>query len=88
MIDTVDLTSYYPGYDEYLENKDAILEDDRDFSEDFILKERDSIMQRKIIDLKITSITLEEANKLDNYVWKNSLLIPVEILYGKQRERK
>ena len=82
MIDTEDLTSYYPGYDEYLEIKEESPEDDRDFSEDFILKERDSIMQREVIDLKITSITLNEANKLDNYVWKGSLLIPMEMLYG------
>lgn len=80
MIDTEDLTSYYPGYDEYLEIKEESPEDDRDFSEDFILKERDSIMQREIINLKITPITLEEANKLQNYIWKSELLIPQEML--------
>lgn len=80
MIDTEDLTSYYPGYDEYLEIKEESPEDDRDFSEDFILKERDSIMQREIINLKITPITLEEANKLQNYIWKKELLIPQEML--------
>ena len=80
MIDTEDLTSYYPGYDEYLETKEESPEDDRDFSEDFILKERDSFMQREIINLKITPITLEEANKLQNYIWKNELLIPQEML--------
>lgn len=87
MIDTEDLTSYYPGYDDYLENQEELLEDDRDFSEDFILKERDSIMKRKIIDLKITSISLNEVNKLENYVWKHDLLIPVEMLYGELNER-
>ena len=51
MMDTEDLTSYYPGYDDYCENKEISIEDDRDFSEDYIL-ERYKKMKREIIDLK------------------------------------
>lgn len=79
MMDTEDLTSYYPGYDDYCENKEISIEDDRDFSEDYIL-ERYKKMKREIIDLKTTLLSKEEIYSLENYVWKNELLIPQEML--------
>lgn len=41
MIDTTDLTSYYPGYDEYCEPKEKAEEYDYsdEYHEDFMLKE-------------------------------------------------
>lgn len=39
-------------------------------------------MERKIIDLNTTKMTLDEIMNLENYIWKNDKLIPVEILEG------
>lgn len=39
-------------------------------------------MKRKIINMKETSMAFEEINKLEDYVWKNNLLIPVEMIGG------
>lgn len=39
-------------------------------------------MNRKIIDLNKTNLTLGEVEQLENYVWKGSKLIPVELLEG------
>ncbi len=42
--------------------------------------EKEENMSRKIIFLK--DITLEEAEKLENYVWKQDKLIPAEMIEG------
>ena len=39
-------------------------------------------MKRKIIDLSNTNLTFVEIEKLENYVWKNDKLIPVEMIDG------
>lgn len=35
-------------------------------------------MERKVIDLNTTSMTFDEIMNLENYIWKNDKLIPVE----------
>lgn len=35
-------------------------------------------MERKVIDLKTTNMTFDEIMNLNDYVWKNDKLIPVE----------
>ncbi len=42
--------------------------------------EREDKMERKIIDLSTTKMTREEVYQLENYVWKDNLLIPQEIV--------
>ena len=83
MIDTTDLPSYYPGYDEYCEPKIEEPIDDRDFYEDYVIEMENKKMERKIIDLKTTNLTREEVYKLESYVWKQDKLIPVEMLEKK-----
>lgn len=80
MIDTEDLTSYISGYDDYCEPEKEIPEDDRDFYEDYLLEKGKTKMERKIIYL--SEITLEEAEKLTDYVWKDDKLIPLEMIEG------
>lgn len=82
MIDTTDLTSYYPGYDEYCESKVEKIEEDYDFYEDLLIEKEIIKMERKIIDLKATNLTLNEILKLENYIWKKDKLIPSEMLVG------
>lgn len=81
MIDTTDLTSYYSGYDDYCEPKEEKEYDDRDNYEDYVL-EKEKIMDRNIIDLSNTNLTLEEVIQLEDYVWKADKLIPIELLDG------
>ncbi len=45
-----------------------------DIEEDFIM--------RKIIDLRDTNMTIDEIFELQNYVWKDDQLVPVELLEG------
>lgn len=82
MIDTVDLTSYYPGYDEYLESEEML--EKYDYSDELLeqLKERkgELKMERKIIDLNNTNFTLDDIFNLENYVWENDKLIPAEMI--------
>lgn len=90
MIDTEDLTSYIPGYDDYCEpsiEKDDGYDDyyydnyvDQKLEEKY-RKEQD-IMERKIIDLNKTNMTLEETLNLKDYIWKKDKLIPTEMLEG------
>lgn len=82
MIDTRDLTSYYPGYDRYCEPTEEQPIDDRDFYEDYILEKERLKMKRQIIDLNTTSMTIDEIFELQDYIFKNYQLIPVEILEG------
>lgn len=39
-------------------------------------------MGRKVIDLKTTNMTFDEIMNLNDYVWKNDKLIPIEIIEG------
>ncbi len=39
-------------------------------------------MKRKVIDLNTTKMTFEEIMNLKDYVWKNDILIPAEIIEG------
>lgn len=90
MIDTTDLTSYYPGYDEYCERQGKANDNcdhewdlaDIYYDEMMLEKEKDK-MERKIIDLTNTNTTFDEIMKLKDYVWKDSKLIPIEQLEGK-----
>lgn len=89
MIDTRDLTSYYPGYDEYCERQEK-LDDKCDYEsiladiyhDEMKLREEKEKMGRNIIDLTNTNMTFDEIMNLKNYVWKGSKLIPVELLEG------
>lgn len=80
MIDTTDLPSYYPGYDEYCEPK--IAQEKYDYSDEYheevLLRKELKKMERKVIDLRSTNMTFEEVINLKNYVWKNDKLIPVD----------
>lgn len=48
--------------------------------EEMMIKKEERKMERQIIFLK--DITLEEAEKLENYVWKQDKLIPAEMIEG------
>ena len=37
-------------------------------------------MEREIIDVNDTNMTLEDAYNLDDYVWEGDKLVPIEIL--------
>lgn len=81
MIDTRDLTSYYPGYDKHCEPKKPIEEYDNsdEYYEKMKIREETEKMERKIIDLASTKMTLDEIFQLDNYIWENERLIPAEM---------
>ena len=48
--------------------------------EEMMIEKEERKMERQIILLK--DITLEEAEKLENYVWKQDKLIPAEMFEG------
>lgn len=48
--------------------------------EEMMIEKEEKKMGRQIIFLK--DITLEEAEKLENYVWKQDKLIPAEMIEG------
>ena len=82
MINTEDLTSYYPGYDEYCEPKEEKEDNSWDLAdiyyEEMMIRKEIEKMERKVIDLKTTNMTFDEIMNLKNYVWKNDKLIPVK----------
>lgn len=84
MLDTTDLTSYYPGYDEYCEPKKT--QQKYDYSDEYyeekILGEEIKKMERKVIDLEVENILFGDSLALENYVWKGKKLIPEEMLEG------
>lgn len=67
MIDTTDLPSYIPGYDEYCERKEFEPEYEEDIYEDIVLEKEMSKMK-------------EDTYNIDDYVWVEDKLIPIEIL--------
>ena len=85
MFDTTDLTSYIPGYERYCESMEKEVEYDNsdEIYEEMKLKGESIMKQRKIINLKTTKMTWGEVLKLENYIWKNDKLVPVEMLEGK-----
>lgn len=90
MIETRDLTSYYPGYDEYCESLEK-LNDKCDYEsiladiyhDEMILREEKKKMEREVIDLGTTNMSIDEIYELENYTWKEDKLIPNEQLEGK-----
>jgi hypothetical protein len=88
MINTQDLPSYIPGYEEYLDEieKANSSEEKYDYSdeyyEDFMIRGGCEIMHREIIDLTKTELNFEEINQLKDYIWKDNLLIPAEMIIG------
>lgn len=84
MIDTEDLTSYYPGYDEYLESKhySEIYDNIDDLHDEIMVRKEIEKMERNIIELSNTSMAFDEILKLENYVWKQDKLIPAEMIEG------
>ena len=82
MINTEDLTSYYPGYDEYCEPKEEKEDNSWDLAdiyyEEMMIRKEIEKMERKVIDLKTTNMTFDEIMDLKDYVWKSDKLIPVE----------
>ena len=82
MINTEDLTSYYPGFDEYYEPKEE-MEDNSwvladIYHDEMIIRKELEKMKRKVIDLNTTNMTFEEVMNLKDYIWKDDKLIPVE----------
>lgn len=88
MIDTQDLPSYIPGYDEYLEQieKSNKSEETYDFSDEihdeFMIRGGCEIMNREIIDLSTTELLVGDLEKLKDYVWQGEKLIPHEMIEG------
>lgn len=86
MIDTTDLTSYYPGYDEYCEPKEEIKDNSWELAdiyyEEMMIRKEIEKMERKVIDLNSTNMTFDEVMNLKDYVWKNDKLIPAEMIGG------
>ena len=84
MIDTEDLSSYIPGYDEYCQPKEEV--EEYDYSDDYyelmIIEKEERNSMRKIIDLSASDITLDEVMQLEDYVWKQDKLIPAEMIEG------
>lgn len=82
MIDTQDLPSYIPGYDEYCEPKREIEDNSLDLAdeyyEEFVLRKEIEKMERNIINLNNTNMTYDEIMRLKDYIWKNDKLIPQE----------
>lgn len=81
MLDTTDLTSYYPGYDDYCkidQKEDTSMELEDIYYDDFMIRGGVNIMHKEIIDLTKTELTSGEIANLSDYVWKNDKLIPVE----------
>lgn len=84
MIDTTDLTSYYPGYDEYVESKEITKECDYsdEYHDEFMIKGGCEIMHREIIKIDETELTVKQMEKLVDYVWQGDYLIPIEMIGG------
>lgn len=86
MIDTEDLTSYYPGYDEYCEPKEEVEDNSWDladiYHDEMMIGKEYEKMERRVIDLATTKMTGHEILQLENYVWKQDKLIPQEQLEG------
>ncbi len=84
MIDTTDLTSYYPGYDEYVESKEITKECDcsDEYYDEFMIKGGCEIMHREIIKIDETELTVKQMEKLVDYVWQGDYLIPLEMIEG------
>ena len=88
MINTQDLPSYIPGYEEYLDELENVnsSREKYDYSdeyyEDFMIRGGCEIMHREIIDLTKTELSFGEINHLNDYIWKDNLLIPVEMTKG------
>ena len=83
MLDTTDLDSYIPGYDEYL--KEIENQEEYDYFDEYqeeMLRREYEKMERQIIDLEKVEMTFGESEQLENYVRKGNILIPVEMLEG------
>ena len=83
MLDTPDLDSYIPGYDEYL--KEIENQEEYDYFDEYqeeMLRREYEKMERQIIDLEKVEMTFGESEQLENYVRKGNILIPVEMLEG------
>ena len=83
MLDTTDLGSYIPGYDEYL--KEIENQEEYDYFDEYqeeMLRREYEKMERQIIDLEKVEMTFGESEQLENYVRKGNILIPVEMLEG------
>ena len=83
MINTQDLPSYIPGYEEYLDEieKANSSEEKYDYSDEYY----EDFMIRggcEIIDLTKNELNFEEINQLKDYIWKDNLLIPAEMIIG------
>lgn len=83
MIDTTDLTSYYPGYDEYCEPKEEIEDNSWDLAdiyyEEMMIRKEIEKMERKVIDLSTIIMEIKQIFQLENYIWKDKYLIPEEM---------
>lgn len=86
MIDTQDLPSYIPGYDEYCEPKREIEDNSLDLADEYyeesVLRKEIENM-RKIVNPKEMELTFEDLFYLEDYIWKGDKLIPAEMLEGK-----
>ena len=39
-------------------------------------------MERKIIDLNNCNLSFKDIDKIEGYIWKDNILIPVEMIEG------
>ena len=80
ILNTNDLPSYIPGYDEYLKEIESQEEHDYydEYRDEILMREELDKMERNIIDLSNTYMTFDEVMQLENYVWQGNLLIPEE----------
>lgn len=83
MIDTEDLTSYYPGYDEYCEPKEEKEDNSWELAdiyyEEMMIRKEIEKMERKVIDLSTIIMEIKQIFQLENYIWKDKYLIPEEM---------
>jgi hypothetical protein len=84
MIDTTELSSYCPGYDEFIEPREIAKEYDYsdEYHDEFMIKGGCEIMHREIIKIDEAELTVKQMEKLVDYVWQGDYLIPIEMIGG------
>lgn len=80
MVDTTDLTSYIPGYDDWCEPREEMTMIECDLYEERVIERELMNMKRKVIDMNKSELTVNEIFQLENYIWKGNYLIPEELL--------
>jgi hypothetical protein len=89
MIDTEDLSSYIPGYEDYILSHENEYEYEKEYDnsdelhdEYMLRKGQEQMENREIIDLNYTNLTVNDINNLHDYIWEKDKLIPAEMIEG------